>query len=160
MAWDLLNLALRPLHVAFKRDVGLVLRGSVDEVRKAASSFKAKITQGVEIIGREMPDNPSCAFLARLSNVRWVRLFAARLTEMEALQSLELLSHIELVHVAKSQSIALDCRMKRRNIGRAETRNTICRVTISNRNCGDMLIPKMTCGSSWGGLELSVIRHL
>ena len=74
MLRDVLNLALHPLSMAVRRTEGLVLKGTVDEVRKRVSFAKFLPIRGLEIIGYERPKNPSCAFISQLQKVRYVRL--------------------------------------------------------------------------------------
>lgn len=110
MPWDILNLALRPFRLAVRPKVGLVLKGSVDEVREAARRIKLVRINGVEIIGLDPPNNPSCAFLTDMRTLRFARLFARRLTDLESLQSLKELRRLAIEHTAKGQSIPIDFR--------------------------------------------------
>jgi hypothetical protein len=88
MVRDILNLMLHPFGLALRPKVGLVLKGSVDEVREFARRFRLIQVNGAEIIGHEPPINPSCAFLAGMQSLRFVRLFAGPLTDLESLLSL------------------------------------------------------------------------
>jgi hypothetical protein len=108
MLRDLLNLALQPLSMAATPEDGLVLKGTIDQVRQAARRARMWPIKGVEIIGHERAADPSCAFIAGLQTLRFVRLFAAPLTDMQSLQLLPNLRHLVISHVAKGQSISID----------------------------------------------------
>jgi hypothetical protein len=108
MLRDLVNLALHPLSMAVRRAEGLVLTGTVDEVRKRANFSKFLPIRGLEIIGHQRPENPSCAFISQLHGVQYVRLFAGPLTDIESVQSLPHLRHLAILHTAKDQLIAID----------------------------------------------------
>jgi hypothetical protein len=108
MLRDLSNLLLRPFHLATKRDVGMVLRGSIDEVRQAARRFRFISVHGVEIVGYEPPADPSCEFLAALHDIHFIRLFVRHLTGIDSLNSLKDLRTVQITNVEKGQSIALD----------------------------------------------------
>jgi hypothetical protein len=105
---DLINLALHPLSMAVRRGDGLVLKGTVDEVRKFARFAKFLPIRGVEITGYDRPENPSCAFISELQKVQYVRLFAGPLKNIESVQSLPRLRHLAILHTAKDQVIAID----------------------------------------------------
>jgi hypothetical protein len=108
MLRDVLNLALHPLSMAVRRTEGLVLKGTVDEVRKRVSFAKFLPIRGLEIIGYEWPKNPSCAFISQLQKVRYVRLFAEPLKDIESIQSLAHLHHLTIDHTGRNQSITID----------------------------------------------------
>jgi hypothetical protein len=108
MLRDVVNLALRPLSIAVRRTEGLVLAGTVDEVRRVARLAKFLPIRGVEIIGYQRPDNPSCAFIAHLCKLRYVRLFARPLNAIESVQSLPYLRHLAILHTVKNQVISID----------------------------------------------------
>jgi hypothetical protein len=94
--------------MAVRRAEGLVLTGTIDEIRKVASLAKVLPIRGVEIIGYHRPDNPSCAFIAQLHKVQYVRLFARPLVEIESVQSLPYLRHLDVLYTAKNQEIVID----------------------------------------------------
>src|SRR5262245_41919665 len=85
-----------------------MLKGSIDEVRSASRFSGALPIKGVQIIGKGHPHNPSCAFLEKIKNLRYLRLFPAELTEIEAIQNLSQLRHLSITHVKDRQSIAVD----------------------------------------------------
>jgi hypothetical protein len=106
---SLANLVLRPLSLAVRGGCGLVLKGNVDEVRAAVGWTRITPISGVEITGRAPPPlNPSCAFLADLQSIRYLRIFAAGLTEIESVQALKQLRHLSVVHLREGQSIHLN----------------------------------------------------
>jgi len=94
--------------MAVRRAEGLVLRGTVDEVRKHARFAKFLPIRGIEITSHQRPENPSCAFISQLCKVQYVRLFAEPLNEIESVQSLSHLRHLAILHTAKDQVIAID----------------------------------------------------
>ena len=104
---DLVNLALSAARLALKPRIGLVLKGSIDQVRTAAARTKFLPIRGVEIIGYDEPTDPNCAFLSSMHALRYLRVFARPLTDIEAIESLERLQALKIQHVGKRQSISL-----------------------------------------------------
>jgi hypothetical protein len=84
-----------------------MLKGSIDQVRTAAARIKFLPIRGVEIIGYDESTDPSCAFLSSMHALRYLRVFARPLTDMEAIESLERLQALKIQHVGKRQSISL-----------------------------------------------------
>jgi len=108
MLRDVVNLALRPLSMAVRPAEGLVLRGTIDEVRSHARFAKFLPIRGIEITSHQQPENPSCAFISQLGKIQYVRLFAEPLNDIESVQSLSHLRHLLILHTAKDQEIAID----------------------------------------------------
>lgn len=108
MLRDVVNLALHPLSMAIRRAEGLVLKGTVDEVRRHARFVKFLPIRGIEITSYQQPENPSCVFISQLREVQYVRLFAALLNDIESVQSLSHLRHLAILHTAKDQVIAIE----------------------------------------------------
>lgn len=105
---DIINLGLRVLGLAIVPRVGLVLKGSIDQVRENARRFRFLPVNGVEIIGSEVPIDPSCHFLVDIQRLRHVRLFASSLTDIEALASLPVLQDLRIMDTRRNQTIPLD----------------------------------------------------
>jgi hypothetical protein len=108
MSHNIINVILRPFRLAITPKIGLVLKGSVDEVRNTARRVKLLRVGGVEIIGREHPIDPSCAFLAEMQTLQFVRLFAGPLTDIEVLSALTKLRYLKIEHTRNEQSIPID----------------------------------------------------
>jgi len=104
---DLVNRALSTVRLALKPRIGLVLTGSIDQVRICAARTKLLPIRGVEIISYNEPGDPNCAFLASMHALRYLRVFAGPLTNIEAIQSLKRLQALRIEHVGKRQSISL-----------------------------------------------------
>jgi hypothetical protein len=105
---DIANLALRPFSVAIGRRGNLVLRGHIDEVRAAVRLARMLPITGADILGRGQASDASCAFLREVPTIRDLRLVAAGLADIEAVQGLDGLQRIAIVRVAEGQSIQLD----------------------------------------------------
>jgi len=110
MLRDVINLVLLPLHLAIRPNIGLVLKGSVDDVRWAARRAKIIPVRGVEIIGLTRPSNSSCAFLADMQSLRFIRVFAAALTDIERIEALKELRYLRIEFTEPGQSIPIDFR--------------------------------------------------
>jgi hypothetical protein len=108
MLSDFVNLALMPFAMAVRPRVGLVLTGTVDQVRQAARRALTWPIRGIEITGHERAADPSCNFIVDLQELRFVRLYAAPLTNIECLQRLPRLRHVSISRVARRQSIPID----------------------------------------------------
>lgn len=106
---DIINLALKPFSLAIRPKIGLVLKGSVDEVREAARRANFIRVNGVEIIGLTKPLDSSCAFLAEMETLQFARLFAGPLTDMECLASLKALRCLIIAHTSR-KLIPIDLR--------------------------------------------------
>lgn len=104
---DLLSLSLRSFHLAIRKEVGLVLVGSIDEVRTASRRLKFLRIKGVEIVGHRPPLNPSCAFLAEMPWLRNLRVFAHPLKDLEIVQYLLNLRRLTIQHIGKTQTLRL-----------------------------------------------------
>jgi hypothetical protein len=108
MVWrDLLSLFLGPFHLAIRKEAGLTLVGSIDEVRTDARRLRFLRIKGVEIVAHRMPDDPSCAFLTEMPWLRSLRVFAHPLSNLEAIQSLLNLQRLTIQHIGKTQTIRL-----------------------------------------------------
>jgi Leucine-rich repeat (LRR) protein len=105
---DLLNLLLHQFAMALRPEIGLVLKGTVDQVRGLTYRAKFLPINGIEIIGFEKPENPSCAFIVELRAIQMLRLFAGPLTEIESLGGLPRLRDLSIEHVTEQQSIPID----------------------------------------------------
>jgi hypothetical protein len=108
MLRDVLNLAFGPFSLAARRAEGLVLTGTVDEVRKLVRFAKLLRVRGLEIVGYERPENPSCAFISQLPKLQYVRLFAGALKDIESVQSLPRLRYLAILYTTKHQPITID----------------------------------------------------
>jgi Leucine-rich repeat (LRR) protein len=85
-----------------------VLTGTVDEVRKLVRFAKFLRIRGLEIVGYERPENPSCAFISQLQKLQYVRLFAGALKDIESVQTLPRLRYLAILYTTKHQPITID----------------------------------------------------
>jgi hypothetical protein len=113
-----LSLFLSPFCLAVRPKVGLVLKGKVDEVRKAARHARFLPINGVEIIGYGEPVDPCCAFLEELTTIQFARLYAYHLMHLESIGSMAQLRHLQIDAVPRGRVIAVDL-AKLRNLERA-----------------------------------------
>jgi len=105
---EILSLFLLPFSLGHRPKVGLVLKGSVDDVRQAARRVRFLPFQGVEIIGYGQPVNPSCEFLEELTTIKFARIYASPLTHLESIGSLTQLRRLQLAQVLRGQVIPID----------------------------------------------------
>jgi len=105
---DLLNLALHPLGMALRAGIGLVLKGTVDQVRRAVRRAKIMPIRGVEIAGLEAPEDPSCAFLAERPDLRYARIAVAPLADITTIEALVKLECLALLRATRGQRIPID----------------------------------------------------
>jgi len=105
---DVLSLFLSPFSLALRPSVGLVLKGAVDDVRQAARLARYLPINGVEIIGYGSPANPSCEFLRGLPTIKFARIYAYQLMELESIGSLRRLEQLRLQHVGSDKTISVD----------------------------------------------------
>lgn len=104
---DLVNLALRPFRLSLNKDVGLIIKGTVDEVRQQTQRLRFIPFNGVEIIGYTAT-NGSCDFLRELKNIEYCRIFAAPLSNIQSIQMCSKLRYLSIEHVDKKKSIQID----------------------------------------------------
>src|SRR6185295_1605296 len=115
---QVLSLFLSPFSLASRPKVGLVLKGTVDDVRRATRRSRFLPVNGVEIIGYGEPVNPSCEFLEELTTIQFARLYAYNLTHLESVGSLAQLRHLQIDAAPRGQVNAVDL-TKLRNLERA-----------------------------------------
>jgi len=108
MLRDLLSFFLSPFHLAIRREIGLTLVGSVDDLRVAARRLRFLCIKGMEIVGHRTPSDPSCSFLTEIPWLRSLRIFAHPLSDLEAIQSLSNLHRLTIQHVGKAQALRID----------------------------------------------------
>jgi len=104
---DYLSLCLSPFHLRIRKEVGLTLAGSIDEVRTSARRLRFLRIKGVEIVGHRAPRDRSCAFLTEMPWLRNLRVFAHPLSDLDAVQSLLNLRRLTIQHIGKTQTIRL-----------------------------------------------------
>jgi len=104
---ELLSLFLMPFSLGHRPKVGLVLKGSVDDVRQVARRARFLPLKGVEIIGYGQPVNPSCEFLEELTTIRYARIYAFDLTHLESLGSVTQLRQLQIAY-ASDKIISVD----------------------------------------------------
>lgn len=97
---DLVNLALRPFRLSLNKDVGFIIKGTVDEVRQQTQRLRFIPFNGVEIIGYTAT-NGSCDFLRELKNIEYCRIFAAPLSNIQSIQMCSKLRYLSIEHVDK-----------------------------------------------------------
>jgi hypothetical protein len=97
---ELLSLFLMPFSLGHRPKVGLVLKGSVDDVRQVTRRARFLPLKGVEIIGYGQPVNPSCEFLEELTTIRYARIYAFDLTHLESLGSVTQLRQLQIAYAS------------------------------------------------------------
>ena len=105
----IVNLLLRPLGMSWQQEIErFLIKGTVDQVRKRVGGARLMPIRAVEITGPSPAGDRSCAFLAELTDLEYLRLHAAELSDIEAIQALPRLTQLSITRVAKRQSIAVD----------------------------------------------------
>jgi hypothetical protein len=96
-----------PILFGHRPKVGLVLKGSVDDVQQVARRARFLPLKGVEIVGYGQPVNPSCEFLEELTTIRYARIYAFDLTHLESLGSVTQLRQLQIAY-ASDKIISVD----------------------------------------------------